>query len=108
MNFKHKRLANTPKAIKLLDRLCLEEKVRLMSGPTKPVDLLGYSAAKGSHYNDNPYPAGGCEKIGLPPLMFCDGARGVVCGTGQNQPRFEGQNQPRFGGRNQPSCWGRN
>jgi beta-glucosidase len=84
MNFKQKRLANTSKAVKLLNRLSLEEKVRLMSGSTKLDDLLGPLIDKGSHYNDNPYPAGGSEKIGLPPLMFCDGTRGAVCGTGKS------------------------
>jgi beta-glucosidase len=84
MNFKQKRLANTPKAIKLLNRLSLEEKVWLMSGSTKLEDLLGPLVAKGNHYNESPYPAGGSEKIGLPPLMFCDGTRGVVCGTGKS------------------------
>jgi beta-glucosidase len=84
MCFKQKRLANTPKAIKLLNRLSLEEKVRLMSGSTKLEGLLGFLVAKGNHYNESPYPAGGSEKIGLPPLMFCDGARGVVCGTGKS------------------------
>jgi beta-glucosidase len=84
MNYKQKRLANTPKAIQLLNRLSLEEKIRLMSGSTKLEDLLGPLVAKGNHYNESPYPAGGSEKIGLPPLMFCDGTRGVVCGTGQS------------------------
>jgi beta-glucosidase len=84
MNFKQKRLANTSKAVELLNRLSLAEKVRLMSGSTKLEDLLGPVIAKGSHYNESPYPAGGSEKIGLPPLMFCDGPRGVVCGTGQS------------------------
>ncbi|MDR3162183.1 MAG: glycoside hydrolase family 3 C-terminal domain-containing protein [Spirochaetaceae bacterium] len=84
MNFKQKRLANTPKAIELLNRLSTEEKVRLMSGSTKLEDLLGPLIAKGSHYNESPYPAGGSEKTGLPPLMFCDGPRGVVCGIGKS------------------------
>jgi beta-glucosidase len=84
MNLKQKRLANTPQAVKLLDWLSLEEKVRLMSGSTRLEDLLEPLVAKGDHYNDSPYPAGGSEKIGLPPLMFCDGPRGVVCGTGKS------------------------
>jgi beta-glucosidase len=84
MHFKQKRLANTSKAVELLSRLRLEEKVRLMSGSTRLEDLWGPVVAKGDHYNDSPYPAGGSEKIGVPPLMFCDGSKGVVCGTGQN------------------------
>jgi beta-glucosidase len=84
MNCKRKRLANTSKAINLLSQLSLEEKVRLMSGSTKLENLLGPLVAKGNHYNESPYPAGGSEKIGIPPLMFCDGTRGVVCGTGKS------------------------
>jgi Beta-glucosidase-related glycosidases len=35
------------------------------------------------HYNKVPYPAGGIEEKNIPPMLFADGPRGVVCGTGK-------------------------
>ena len=35
------------------------------------------------HYNFHPYGAGGCERLDLEPMLFCDGPRGVVSGTGR-------------------------
>ncbi|MDR3123330.1 MAG: glycoside hydrolase family 3 C-terminal domain-containing protein [Treponema sp.] len=57
--------------------LSLEEKVCLMSGSLKVEDFIGMR-----HYNYIPLPAGGNERIGLAPMLFCDGPRGVVCGSG--------------------------
>ncbi len=82
---KEYRLGFTEKAKAILDSLTLEEKVSLMSGKmslqqemdniTKDPDNL--------HYNYFPYPAGGNERVDLPPMLFVDGPRGVVCGNGK-------------------------
>lgn len=34
-----------------------------------------------NHYNVTPYAAGGLEEHGVPPMLFADGPRGVVCGN---------------------------
>ena len=36
------------------------------------------------HFNFKPYPAGGIPEKDIPPMLFCDGARGVVCGIGKS------------------------
>ena len=38
---------------------------------------------RSAHYNDVPYEAGGLPEHGVDPVKFCDGPRGVVCGSGQ-------------------------
>lgn len=75
------RLSYTERAEKIVSKLSLEEKVSLMGGrsgqmesPANPQD---------DHYNYTPYPSGGIEREGIPAMMFCDGPRGVVCGTGK-------------------------
>ena len=42
------------------------------------------SEKKDTHYNMVPYPAGGIEGKGIPPMLFVDGPRGVVCGIGES------------------------
>lgn len=80
---KEYRLSYTEKAKKLVDELTLEQKVHLMSGTISLEDML--ADMQGSkHYNFYPYPAGGIEEKELPPMLFCDGPRGVVCETGKN------------------------
>jgi beta-glucosidase len=76
---KQKRLSYTHRAQKMVAALSLDEKVYLMSGSTKLEDIM----QKGQ-YNQEPYPAGGNKRIGLAPVLFCDGPRGVVCGTGKS------------------------
>lgn len=80
---KNYRLSITDKAQKIVDKLTLKQKVYLMSGrmsfeeATKP-------DSSSQHYNYAPYPAGGIEEKNIPPMLFCDGPRGVVCGTGKS------------------------
>lgn len=82
---KEYRLNYTERAKKIVDSLTLEEKVHLMSGSVDLVKLLQEMAENPElHYNDVPYPAGGIKDKGIPPLLFCDGPRGVVCGTGKS------------------------
>lgn len=89
---REQRLAFTEEAQKIVDQLSLEEKVFLMSGnidiqgipPEKISEVLGgMLASEDAHYNALPYDAGGIERFGIPPMKFCDGPRGVVCGVGK-------------------------
>jgi beta-glucosidase len=79
---KETRLGYTEKARALVEQMSLEEKVRLMSGWARPWPQGEPSGDP--HYNYTPYGAAGNERLGLPPMKFCDGPRGVVCGTGKS------------------------
>lgn len=79
------RLALTEEAQKIVDRLSLEEKVNLMGANiylNQMQEVLDSLSSENTHYNMTPYPAGGIEGV-IPPMQFCDGPRGVVCGIGQ-------------------------
>ncbi|WP_276929709.1 beta-glucosidase [Herbinix luporum] len=80
---KNYRLSYTDKAKEIVDKLSLEQKVHLMSGTVSLEEML-QDMNGGKHYNYIPYPAGGIEEVGLDPMLFCDGPRGVVCGTGKS------------------------
>ena len=81
---KEYRLGYTEKA-KIVDGLTLEEKVSLMSGIMSLEQMIkDMKESPERHYNYIPYRAGGIEEKGIPPLLFCDGPRGVVCGTGKS------------------------
>ena len=81
----------TEQAKKLVEQMTLEEKVYLMSGNIDIqntswddlVKMLGDIANEDTHYNVTPYAAGGIDKYNLPPMLFADGPRGVVCGNGK-------------------------
>lgn len=78
------RLSYTEKAWQILKTLTLEEKISLMSGEESRKGVRGAIQSKSkAHYNERPYRAGGLEKKGIPPMLFVDGTRGVVCGVGQ-------------------------
>lgn len=80
---KEKRLSYIAQAKEIVEKLTLEEKVSLMSGK---MDFKEVRAAitknSDQHYNSFPYPAGGLPEYNVPEMKFCDGPRGVVCGTG--------------------------
>ena len=81
---KEYRLSFTDQAKALVALMTLEEKVFLMSGWVgTPHDFPTPEDPKDRHYNFHPYGAGGCERLGLEPMLFCDGPRGVVSGTGR-------------------------
>ena len=61
-------------------QMSLEEKVALMSGRFSLFDMLKQGSE--SHYNNTPFAIGGNIKYKVEPLMFCDGTRGAVQGTG--------------------------
>ena len=81
------RLSKTDEAQRIVSSLSLEEKVALM-GANIYMDRLGELLdslnQEDNHYNMTPYPAGGVEKDDVPPMLFCDGPRGVVCGIGKS------------------------
>ncbi|MBP2630376.1 MAG: glycosyl hydrolase [Firmicutes bacterium] len=83
---KLKRLSYTEKAKEIVAALSLEEKISLMSGNVSLNDMLTdlRDSDEQKHYNYYPYPAGGVESHNIPPMLFCDGPRGVVCGTGKS------------------------
>ena len=72
------------KALEIVNSLSLEEKVYLMSGRMSIEEMMLSKNTPGGHYNVIPYPAGGNDTHGIPPVLFCDGPRGVVCGTGKS------------------------
>ena len=81
-NSKEKRLELTAKAQLIINKLSLEEKVKLMGGSTS-LDKMRENEKNGVHYNFEPYEAGGIKEKGVPKVKFCDGPRGVVCGEGK-------------------------
>ncbi len=88
---KEQRLLFNEEARKIVDQLTLEEKVYLMAGNIDiqgvPIEqmagMMNDMLAEENHYNVVPYDAGGIERFQLPPMKFCDGPRGVVCGNNQ-------------------------
>ncbi|MBQ2828548.1 MAG: glycoside hydrolase family 3 C-terminal domain-containing protein [Clostridia bacterium] len=66
-------------AEKLLAEMTLKEKLRTMQGHAMGVTIKN-TLTKGRYYNGEAYPAGGCKRLGIPPVLFTDGPRGVVMG----------------------------
>jgi beta-glucosidase len=75
---KENRLSFDAQAKEILEKLTLKQKISLMSGNVSLDDMMN-----STHYNDVPYEAGGLAEHGVEPVKFCDGPRGVVCGTGE-------------------------
>lgn len=63
----------------LLAEMTLKEKIRLMQGHAMGVTVKN-TLTKGRYYNGEAYPAGGCKRLGIPPVLFTDGPRGIVMG----------------------------
>ena len=76
---KEERLALTKQAAELVAQMTLREKVSLMTG-CSDMDRLREGWHKTGNFSYYPYCAGGCERLGVPQLVFADGQRGVVCG----------------------------
>lgn len=82
---KKERLKYTNQAEDIVASLTLEEKVSLMSGSMNFEEVRNAVKKKSfEHYNQFPYPAGGLPKKHVAPVLFVDGARGVVCGNGRS------------------------
>jgi beta-glucosidase len=60
----------------LVNSMSLHEKVREMAGTTAPFKL----AVMLVRYNNYPFLAGGNRRLGIPPIAFTDGPRGVALG----------------------------
>ncbi len=63
----------------LLNEMTIKERVRLLQGHALGVTAKNF-LTKGRFYNGEAYPAGGCKRLGIPPVMFTDGPRGIVMG----------------------------
>ncbi|MBD3352487.1 MAG: glycosyl hydrolase [Candidatus Lokiarchaeota archaeon] len=59
----------------ILSKMTLKQKLNQLSGDN-PL-LLGL-LADGIRYNKEPYPTGGEPELGIPPIQFTDGPRGIV------------------------------
>lgn len=81
MDWKSFRLTYEEKAREILKQLTLEEKTVLLGGGELRAEVRGSITGKLKlHYNEKPYRAGGMKEKGIPPMLFADGTRGVVCG----------------------------
>ena len=72
---KEYRMTFDEKAREIVSEMTFAEKVHMMAGHEKLTSSMG-----GGSYNSYPYAFGGCERLGVPELKFCDGPRGVVSG----------------------------
>ncbi len=63
----------------LLNEMTVNERIRLLQGHALGVTAKNF-LTKGRFYNGEAYPAGGCKRLGIPPVMFTDGPRGIVMG----------------------------
>ena len=63
----------------LLKEMTLKEKIRTLQGHALVVTAKNF-LKNGRFYNGEAYPAGGCKRLGIPPVMFTDGPRGIVMG----------------------------
>ncbi len=61
----------------LLKEMTIKEKIRILQGHAMGVTVKNF-LSKGRFYNGEAYPAGGCKRLGIPPVMFTDGPRGIV------------------------------
>ena len=61
----------------LLNEMTINERIRLLQGHALGVTAKNF-LTKGRFYNGEAYPAGGCKRLGIPPVMFTDGPRGIV------------------------------
>ena len=62
---------------KLTDAMTLKEKIYMLSGHPL-VQVQKDMITTGRNYNVHALPAGGCKRLGVPPVLFTDGPRGVV------------------------------
>src|SRR5512133_2632898 len=64
-------------AHRLMAGMTLEEKVLQMSGDSSWWDLARFLTVERMKYNDRPVTAGEDRRLGIPPLAFSAGPRGV-------------------------------
>lgn len=63
----------------LTDEMTSSEKIRTLRGHAMGVTVKNL-ITRGRYYNGEAYPAGGCKRLGIPPVLFTDGPRGIVMG----------------------------
>ncbi len=64
----------------LTSEMTLKEKIFMLSG--HPLAQIQKDMIKtGRNYNVHALPGGGCKRLGIPPVLFTDGPRGVVMGN---------------------------
>lgn len=63
----------------LLQQMTIKEKIDMIKGHALKVTVINF-LSNGRFYNAEPYGAGGCKRLGIPEVLFCDGPRGVVLG----------------------------
>lgn len=61
----------------LLKEMTVKEKIRMLQGHAMEVTIKNFISS-GRFYNGEAYPAGGCKRLGIPPVLFTDGPRGIV------------------------------
>lgn len=61
----------------LAGEMTLKEKIHMLQGHAMGVTVKNF-LTKGRFYNGEAYPAGGCKRLGIPPVLFTDGPRGIV------------------------------
>lgn len=61
----------------LVGEMTLKEKIHMLRGHAMGVTVKNF-LTKGRFYNGEAYPAGGCKRLGIPPVLFTDGPRGIV------------------------------
>jgi beta-glucosidase len=65
------------KVVSILKQMTLKEKIAQMSGNAGLLDLLIMTV----RYNHRSYDSGENKRLGIPPLRFTDGPRGIVLGN---------------------------
>lgn len=66
-------------AEELTGEMTFKEKIHMLQGHAMGVTVKNLFT-RGRVYNAEPYPAGGCKRLGIPPVLFTDGPRGIVMG----------------------------
>ncbi|MBR2956996.1 MAG: glycoside hydrolase family 3 C-terminal domain-containing protein, partial [Clostridia bacterium] len=66
-------------AKELAAEMTVKERIRMLQGHAMGVTIKN-TLTKGRYYNGEAYPAGGCKRLGIPPVLFTDGPRGIVMG----------------------------
>ncbi len=61
----------------LISAMTLSEKLDMLKGHAMKVTAKNF-LKNGRFYNAEPYPAGGCKRLGIPEILFTDGPRGIV------------------------------
>lgn len=67
-------------AERLTGEMTLKEKLYMLKGHAMKVTVINF-VTNGRFYNAEPYAAGGCKRLNIPPVLFTDGPRGIVMGN---------------------------